>query len=345
MPITWKNVNAPDVGGANYGISQAANTIGRAGETLGDLFNDIRDTNVDNWENQKQRNTDDMIAALQGMTKNADVQGLNALESAYQVQNLRDRFGAQVDASKLSEIYDNSVNKAQMDSVSGKVLDMMNKSNASEADIRKGLMGSEEFLRLDAAEQFKVLGDLRDEYQARNSLTDEQVHNMNYAQQQSDLNYDNQIAQAEADYNSALSTIPASTRIGNTTLDQIMSGKDSFQDIILAKSKEDDGFFGDWFSKNGNDLVQEVDKLVGSSDANPEVIKAMVGHMIVPDRDGEVTESQIITAINRARGLYAKESVNAKLRSELTKKHRGLINGLRKNKLGARESIYQSYRK
>ena len=53
MAITWKNIEAPDFRGAQFGLSEASKLIGGAIDTVGALANQQRQFNINEQQQQE----------------------------------------------------------------------------------------------------------------------------------------------------------------------------------------------------------------------------------------------------------------------------------------------------
>jgi len=100
MPITWRNINAPDLSQGARIRDSASQSITRGLDKLTQVAGDIRNVGEKNWDLEKQKNTE---AALSEIASLQDLDAVTAAQKSGQFDPtaLRDRFGAQVDASKV----------------------------------------------------------------------------------------------------------------------------------------------------------------------------------------------------------------------------------------------------
>ena len=97
-PITWKNIDAPNLNGSAYGLQLAGQNFNQATEGLNRLFNEQQKITESNWDNQAQINTQDAIARLKGL---ASLQDLNAQEWSFDPTALRSTYGQQFDPTAI----------------------------------------------------------------------------------------------------------------------------------------------------------------------------------------------------------------------------------------------------
>jgi hypothetical protein len=93
-PITWRNVDAPDLRGASQILGQAQNSLNAALDAFGRPIQMLEATEAKNWQAQKEVNTDQFLQRLQQFKTPED---LAAAQQSGALQQLRDGFGAQID--------------------------------------------------------------------------------------------------------------------------------------------------------------------------------------------------------------------------------------------------------
>ena len=97
-PITWRNIDAPNLNGGAYGLQLAGQSFDRAADGVNRLFEEQQRIDSANWDNQARINTQDAVARLKGMV---NLQDLNAQEGSFDPTALRSTMGQQFDATTI----------------------------------------------------------------------------------------------------------------------------------------------------------------------------------------------------------------------------------------------------
>ena len=97
-PITWRNIDAPNLNGGAYGLQLAGQSFDRAADGVNLLFEEQQRIDNANWDNQARINTQDAVARLKGL---ANLQDLNAQEGSFDPTALRSTMGQQFDAATI----------------------------------------------------------------------------------------------------------------------------------------------------------------------------------------------------------------------------------------------------
>lgn len=97
-PITWRNIDAPNLNGGAYGFQLAGQSFDRAADGINQLFEAQQRVDSANWDNQARINTQDAIARLKGL---ASLQDLNAQEGSFDPTALRSTYGQQFDPTAI----------------------------------------------------------------------------------------------------------------------------------------------------------------------------------------------------------------------------------------------------
>ncbi|WP_027854452.1 hypothetical protein [Marinobacterium litorale] len=100
MAITWKNLTAPDFSDANILMRSGGETLVGGLDRLTKLAQQNQQNQVANWDNQKDLNTQEALARIRAA---GTMDEYNALQQEMTPDYLKQRFGAQVDTSKLYE--------------------------------------------------------------------------------------------------------------------------------------------------------------------------------------------------------------------------------------------------
>lgn len=110
--ITWKNINAPDAGGAAYAGNAASTAFQRGFDAFDNMFDDIKETEQDNWDNQKTNNTNDLLAQINSTN---DLDALAQLKQSLTPEAIKEQHGAQVDLTKVMNALGSRDNTIQAD--------------------------------------------------------------------------------------------------------------------------------------------------------------------------------------------------------------------------------------
>ncbi len=112
MAITWRNVNAPDFGGASKILDKGAERMSSAFTGLQDIVTQHQNTQAANWDNTKTNNTNDVLASIMGAKTMDDY---NSLQSGLSGDALRGQYGAQIDLMKVLQANDTRDNAIRTD--------------------------------------------------------------------------------------------------------------------------------------------------------------------------------------------------------------------------------------
>ena len=96
MPITWKNVNGPSVNGIS--LQSASKMITGGLDKLSSAAKDYAAGQADAWKQEQAANTDNVLAQIAGVQ---DMAQYDALKQSLTPDALQQKFGAQVDTSKI----------------------------------------------------------------------------------------------------------------------------------------------------------------------------------------------------------------------------------------------------
>ena len=104
QPITWRNVDAPDLRGSAglMGVSQAG--INEGFKQLQGVLQQQQKVDEANWDQVKKNNTD---AFLNRLASTKTPEEMAALQSSGELGQMLTNFGAQVDASAARAAQDN----------------------------------------------------------------------------------------------------------------------------------------------------------------------------------------------------------------------------------------------
>lgn len=98
MPITWKNIEAPNLNGALIALDSAGRSFNSAGNNLNTLFDRIQNVNNNQLDIQNTSNTQDLISRLKGITS---LQDFNTQEQSFDPSLIRKQIGTNFDANAL----------------------------------------------------------------------------------------------------------------------------------------------------------------------------------------------------------------------------------------------------
>lgn len=110
MPITWRNINAPNFSGTNQAMSNALKGITIGGETLTNAVNNFEQTQQDNFTNERNINTQRFLDTI---NQQNNLDGLSGLDSQYRQAGFFE--GQNVDTSKIFGALDTRENTIQQD--------------------------------------------------------------------------------------------------------------------------------------------------------------------------------------------------------------------------------------
>ena len=106
QPITWRNIEAPDMRGVMQGMGIAQQGMNSGFDKLQNVFKTIEDTDKANWEQQKQNNTQ---AFMNELTKYRTPEELQAAQASGVLDRIRSAYGAQVDANAIRAAEENRI--------------------------------------------------------------------------------------------------------------------------------------------------------------------------------------------------------------------------------------------
>lgn len=98
MPITWRNVEAPDVRGALLGLTAANQSFNAGFDKIGEVLKQREQMATDNWNQQKVNNTQ---LALDELRKYRTPEEYQAAMQSGELDRLTQGMGAQVDAAAV----------------------------------------------------------------------------------------------------------------------------------------------------------------------------------------------------------------------------------------------------
>ena len=195
-PITWRNVDAPNLGDPTRTLALAQNSINTAFDQFARPLQQMEQTNEQNWKVTKENNTNDVLNFLSGFKTVEEAQA--AIDSGA-VQNMMSRMGAQVDQNKVRQAQMNVIPELQQRFTQGVAY-----SNAKATEAEKPIVGALTALIPDAknrkhlaqaAQQYQEAGMLRPEVVAR-LLDQSRNYDRNDAEWQLKLNADGRAERA-----------------------------------------------------------------------------------------------------------------------------------------------------
>lgn len=130
-PITWRNVDAPNIGDPTRTLSLAQNSFNLAFEGLQKPIQQMQATEDANWATGKANNTREVLNTLAGFKTPEEAQA--ALNGGV-VQNMLARMGAQVDSDRVLAAQRNLIPELQQRFVQGEAYKNA-KETASESDL------------------------------------------------------------------------------------------------------------------------------------------------------------------------------------------------------------------
>ena len=98
MPITWKNIDAPDFKNSMWGTALAGASFDKAGDSLTGLLDKHNTIQEGNWTNQAGINTDILLARAKEAN---DLNAFNAQKGNYDPAALMPEMGRQFDKTQL----------------------------------------------------------------------------------------------------------------------------------------------------------------------------------------------------------------------------------------------------
>ena len=129
-PITWQNVEAPNLHFIAQGFNSAQAGISEGFKNLADTLKQETNTNVANWDNQAKNNTEKFYSDVASQFKTPE-EYQAALKSGL-VDQLRQQYGAQIDQAGARKYADERLGTLQQRALTG--IDYTNKS--TEAELR-----------------------------------------------------------------------------------------------------------------------------------------------------------------------------------------------------------------
>lgn len=97
-PITWQNINAPDLAAASRPLEAAQRSFSNMFGQFGDILAQRERINEANWQNTKTNNTN---AVLDRLASFRTPDELAAAQASGELAQMRQRFGAQIDTAAL----------------------------------------------------------------------------------------------------------------------------------------------------------------------------------------------------------------------------------------------------
>ena len=99
-PITWRNVDAPDLTGVSQIMAQGNYALNKGLESLQQTAEQYRANQISNFDNTTTRNTDALVQQI----RNAQgIDQLQQLAPGLDPTTLQQQYGAQIDASKVQD--------------------------------------------------------------------------------------------------------------------------------------------------------------------------------------------------------------------------------------------------
>ena len=126
-PITWQNVSAPSARDAILAGSMAQQYVNSGFDNLNKVLAQVTKTNIENWDNQKNNNTQ---AFLDQLNQYRTPEELQAAQASGALDALRQRYGPQVDQAAIRTAEDGRLSTLQQRSLTG--IDYKNKSLENE---------------------------------------------------------------------------------------------------------------------------------------------------------------------------------------------------------------------
>lgn len=126
-PITWRNVEAPSFRDAILAGAQAQQSFNSGFDSLNKLVDQETKTNIANWDNTKNNNTQEFLNQLNQYRTPEELQ---AAQASGALDALRQRYGPQVDQAAIRTAEDGRLSTLQQRSLTG--IDFKNKSLENE---------------------------------------------------------------------------------------------------------------------------------------------------------------------------------------------------------------------
>ena len=161
-PITWRNVDAPNIGDPTRTLALSQGSFNTAFEQLAKPLQQIEQTNQANWQNQKVNNTNEVLNFLSGFKSVEDAQA--AINSGA-LDRMMGGMGAQVDQAAVRQAQKAVIPDLQQRFTQGVAYD-----NAKASEAEKPIVGALTALLPDpknrkhlaqAAQQYQEAGMLR----------------------------------------------------------------------------------------------------------------------------------------------------------------------------------------
>ena len=99
-PITWRNVDAPDLSGTAQIMGQGNSALTNGLAALQQTAQDIGKTQIANFDNQTQRNTDSLVQQIRAAQNMDQLQQLTHFNDP---QVLQQQYGAQINGDKVQQ--------------------------------------------------------------------------------------------------------------------------------------------------------------------------------------------------------------------------------------------------
>lgn len=160
-PITWRNVDAPNIGDPARTLAMAQGSFNTAMEQLARPLQQIEQTNQANWQNQKVNNTNDVLNFLSGFRT---VEEAQAAINGGAVDRMLAGMGSQVDQAAVRQAQRTVLPELQQRYTQGVAYD-----NAKATEAEKPIVGALTALLPDAKNR-KHLAQAAQQYQEAGML-------------------------------------------------------------------------------------------------------------------------------------------------------------------------------
>lgn len=114
MAITWRNVDAPNLGDPTRTLLASQNSFNQAFQSLGDIAKSYQANDAANWEQVRQNNTDAFLTRLNQATTPEE---LKALQASGELDRMRERAGAQIDLARTQDAFGQRLSTLQQRAV------------------------------------------------------------------------------------------------------------------------------------------------------------------------------------------------------------------------------------
>jgi hypothetical protein len=107
-PITWQNINAPDLASASRPLEAAQRSFSTAFDGLGQLLTERQRIGEQNWQNTRINNTNAFLDKLMAFRTPEE---LAAAQQSGALNQLRQQFGAQIDTAAIRGAEESRLNQ------------------------------------------------------------------------------------------------------------------------------------------------------------------------------------------------------------------------------------------